>query len=57
MFIIIDVVFIIVFCINVVGCMKYGNYVVIFLIEIDINKVVEYVVEIEVFNMERREID
>ena len=52
-----DVVFIIAPRINAAGRMKHGNHAVTLLIETDFNKTVEYAVDIDAFNTDRRETD
>lgn len=52
-----DVVFIIAPRINAAGRMKHGNHAVTLLIESDPDKAMEYAMEIEAFNTERRETD
>jgi single-stranded-DNA-specific exonuclease len=52
-----DVVFIIAPRINAAGRMKHGNHAVTLLTETDFNLAVEYALEIEQFNTDRREAD
>ncbi len=54
---IMDVVFIIAPRINAAGRMKHGNHAVTLLIEPDLDKAIEFAMEIEAFNTERRETD
>ncbi|WP_104735174.1 single-stranded-DNA-specific exonuclease RecJ [Hanstruepera ponticola] len=52
-----DVVFIVAPRINAAGRMKHGNHAVTLLTETDFNQAVEYAVEIDTFNTDRRETD
>ncbi|WP_223032410.1 single-stranded-DNA-specific exonuclease RecJ [Hanstruepera marina] len=52
-----DVVFIVAPRINAAGRMKHGNHAVTLLTETDFNTAVEYAVEIDTFNTDRRETD
>lgn len=52
-----DVVFIVAPRINAAGRMKHGNHAVTLLTEMDFNLAAEYAVEINKFNLERREAD
>lgn len=52
-----DVVFIVAPRINAAGRMKHGNHAVTLLTETDFNTAVNYAVEIDTFNTERRETD
>ena len=52
-----DVVFIVAPRINAAGRMKHGNHAVVLLTETDFNKAVEYAIEINQFNTDRREAD
>ena len=52
-----DVVFIIAPRINAAGRMKHGNHAVTLLTETDYNQAVQYAIEIDSFNTERRETD
>ena len=54
---IMDVVFIIAPRINAAGRMKHGNHAVTLLTELDFNKAVQYALDINEFNTERREVD
>ncbi len=54
---IIDVVFIIAPRINAAGRMKHGNHAVTLLTETDFNLAIEYAVDIDQFNTDRRETD
>jgi single-stranded-DNA-specific exonuclease len=52
-----DVVFIIAPRINAAGRMKHGNYAVTLLTETDYNFAIEYALEIDQFNTDRRDVD
>ena len=52
-----DVVFIIAPRINAAGRMKHGNHAVSLLMETDVNTAVEYAIDINTFNLDRRETD
>ena len=52
-----DVVFIVAPRINAAGRMKHGNYAVTLLTETDYNLAIEYALEIDQFNTDRRDVD